>query len=113
MMHSDWIEVAIGTSFWGLIPFAAALITAWWMLIACIRSNAFSPEQRQLALECFALLGMLTVHSFFNDELSWHCPLLYFAILGYAEFIRRQRKAGSEYAPIALERRFWQSPTTV
>jgi hypothetical protein len=83
------------------------------MLIACIRSNAFSPEQRQLALECFALLGMLTVHSFFNDELSWHCPLLYFAILGYAEFIRRQRKAGSEYAPIALERRFWQSPTTV
>jgi O-antigen ligase len=113
MMHSDWIEVAIGTSFWGLIPFAAALIAAWWMLIACIRSNAFSPEQRQLALECFALLGMLTVHSFFNDELSWHCPLLYFAILGYAEFIRRQRKAGSEYAPIALERRFWQSPTTV
>jgi hypothetical protein len=109
MMHSDWIEVAIGTSFWGLIPFAGALIAAWWMLIKCIRSNAFSPEQRQLALECFALLGMLTVHSFFNDELSWHCPLLYFAILGYAEFIRVQRKAESEHVP--TEGRLWQSAT--
>jgi hypothetical protein len=109
MMHSDWIEVAIGTSFWGLIPFAAALIAAWWMLIKCIRSNAFSPEQRQLALECFALLGMLTVHSFFNDELSWHCPLLYFAILGYAEFIRVQRKAEPEHVP--TEGRLWQSAT--
>jgi O-antigen ligase len=93
MMHSDWIEVLIGTSFWGLIPFAGALIAAWYFLIKCIRGPAFSPDQRQLALECFALLGMLTLHSFFNDELSWHCPLLYFAILGYAEFVRVQSKA--------------------
>jgi hypothetical protein len=107
MMHSDWIEVAIGTSFWGLIPFAAALIAAWWMLIKCIRSNAFSPEQRQLGLECLALLCMLTLHSFFNDELSWHCPLLYFMILGYAEFIRRQRKAEPAYAPRRTQ--LWQT----
>ncbi len=92
MMHSDWIEVIIGTSFWGLIPFAGALIAAWWYLFRCIRSDIFTPEQRQLALELFALLGMLTLHSFFNDELSWHCPLLYFAILGYAEFIRTYPK---------------------
>ncbi len=92
MMHSDWIEVLIGTSFWGIIPFAAALLMAWWYLYRCIRSDAFSADQRQLALELFALLGMLTMHSFFNDELSWHCPLLYFAILAYAEFIRRSRK---------------------
>ncbi|HEY3975347.1 MAG TPA: O-antigen ligase family protein [Candidatus Sulfotelmatobacter sp.] len=93
MMHSDWIEVLIGTSFWGIIPFAGALIAAWWYLYRCIRSDVFSPDQRQLALEMFALLGMLTMHSFFNDELSWHCPLLYFAILGYAEFVRQSQKA--------------------
>jgi hypothetical protein len=102
MMHSDWIEILIGTSVWGLIPFAGALIAAWWYLYRCIRSDVFSPEQRQLALELFALLGMLTMHSFFNDELSWHCPLLYFAILGYAEYVRVQRKAQRTYA---LERR--------
>jgi hypothetical protein len=61
-------------------------------LFRCIRSDIFTPEQRQLALELFALLGMLTLHSFFNDELAWHCPLLYFAILGYAEFIRTYPK---------------------
>lgn len=109
MMHSDWIEILIGTSFWGVIPFAGALIAAWWFLIRCIRSNAFAPEQRQLALECFALLGMLTVHSFFNDELSWHCPLLYFAILGYAEFVRVQGKAEPEHVP--MEPRAWQLDT--
>jgi len=92
MMHSDWIEVLLGTSFWGLIPFAGALLAAWYYLFRCIRSDVFTPEQRQLALELFALLGMLTLHSFFNDELAWHCPLLYFAILGYAEFIRTYPK---------------------
>ncbi len=102
MMHSDWIEVLIGTSVWGLIPFAGALIATWWFLFRCIRSNVFSPDQRQLALELFALLGMLTMHSFFNDELSWHCPLLYFAILGYAEWVRVHRKPQFSYA---LERR--------
>lgn len=102
MMHSDWIEVLVGTSFWGLIPFAGALIAAWWYLYRCIRSDTFTADQRQLALELFALLGMLTMHSFFNDELSWHCPLLYFAILGYAEWVRQQRKAQLSQA---LERR--------
>ena len=92
MMHSDWIEILIGTSFWGIIPFAGALLAAWYYLFRCMRSNIFAPEQRQLALELFALLGMLTMHSFFNDELSWHCPVLYFAILAYAEFIRTYPK---------------------
>jgi hypothetical protein len=43
---------------------------------------------------------MLTMHSFFNDELSWHCPLLYFAILGYAEWVRVQRKTQHAYAQV-------------
>jgi len=103
MMHSDWVEVIIGTSFWGLIPFTVALVAAWWYLVKCIRSNAFSPDQRQLALEFFALLGMLTLHSFFNDELSWHCPLLYFAILGYAEFVRVKVKSEPRHALTAPE----------
>lgn len=92
MMHSDWIEVVIGTSFWGLIPFTAALLGAWWYLIRCVRGSKFTEEQRQLALEMIALLAMLTLHSFFNDEMSWHAPLLYFSIVAYAEFARRRNK---------------------
>jgi O-Antigen ligase len=97
MMHSDWIEVVIGTSLWGLIPFTAACVGTWWFLIRCIRSSAFSDDQRQLALELLSLLGMLTLHSFFNNELSWHAPLLYFSILAYAEFIRRSGKPGGMF----------------
>lgn len=99
MMHSDWVEVLIGTSFWGVIPFAAALLAAWWFLGVGIRNERFTHDQRQLALELFAILGMLTMHSFFNDELSWHAPLLYFCTLGYAEFVRVNRKPELRFAP--------------
>ncbi len=109
MMHSDWIEVLIGTSFWGLIPFAGALVAAWYYLIRCIRSDIFTAEQRQMALELFALLGMLTMHSFFNDELSWHCPVLYFAILAYAEFIRTYPKI--EHRPALVLRNMSFQPS--
>jgi hypothetical protein len=98
MMHSDWIEVLIGTSFWGIIPFAGALLAAWWFLFRCIRSKQYEPDQRQLAVEALGLLGMLTLHSFFNDELSWHCPLLYFSILGYAEYLRTYPKRAASLA---------------
>jgi uncharacterized membrane protein (GlpM family) len=108
MMHSDWIEVLIGTSFWGIIPFAAALIAAWYYLFRCMRSDIFTPEQRQMALELFALLGMLTLHSFFNDELSWHCPVLYFAILAYAEFIRTYPKIEHRPALVLRNMQFQQ-----
>jgi hypothetical protein len=35
--------------------------------------------------------------------LSWHCPLLYFAILGYAEFVRVKVKAEPRHALTAPE----------
>jgi hypothetical protein len=95
MMHSDWVEILIGTSLWGLVPFAVGLLAAWWFLLRAVGSHRYRPEQRQLALELLAILGMLTLHSFFNDELSWHAPLLYFAILGYADFLRTSLRGES------------------
>jgi O-antigen ligase len=109
MMHSDWIEVLIGTSFWGIIPFAGALLAAWYYLFRCMRGSIYRPEERQLALELFALLGMLTMHSFFNDELSWHCPVLYFSILAYAEYIRTYPKIEHKPALVLRKLNFEQS----
>jgi hypothetical protein len=88
MMHSDWVEVIIGTSFLGFLPFAAAFVMSWYYLLRCVRSPQFTQDQRQLALEMIAILAMLSIHSFFNNELGWHVPLLYFCILGFAEWIR-------------------------
>lgn len=97
-LHNDFLEVAVGTSFWGLIPFVLALVLTWVILARAVRNPSLAPNERQLALECVGILGVLTVHAFFNTDLSWHAPLIYFAALGCAEFLRRQSKLRRTYA---------------
>jgi O-antigen ligase len=89
-LHSDWLDIAVGMSFWGVLLFAAAVVGTWWVLVKVYRSSSYSGLERQLAIECAGVMGLLTLHSFFNNELSWHCPLTFFAVLGYAEFLRRK-----------------------
>lgn len=91
-LHNDYLEVAIGTSFWGLIPFLIALGGTWWVLLRSVRNTTLEPHERQLALEGIGVIGVLTLHSFFNTDMSWHAPLIYLTILGYAEFLRRSQK---------------------
>jgi len=40
------------------------------------------------------------VRSFFSPNLFWHVPLIFFAVLSYAEFLRRKKTS-----PAALPRR--------
>jgi O-antigen ligase len=89
-LHSDWMEILVGTSFWGIITFAAAVLGTWWFLIKALGSSRFATFEKQLAVEAIGITGLLTLHSFFNDELSWHPPLLFLAVLGYAELLRRR-----------------------
>jgi hypothetical protein len=91
-MHSDWMEVLAGTSLWGLIPFLAALVGCWVVLVRSTWDRSLSADERQLLTEVLGVLGVITLRSFFNVELSWHAPFLYFAVVGYAEFLRRKRK---------------------
>lgn len=89
-LHSDWAEIAVGTSFWGIIVFLAAVLGTWWFLFKYIRTFSFSLFERQLAIEAIGILALLSVHSFFNNELSWHPALMFLAVLGYAEVLRRK-----------------------
>jgi hypothetical protein len=43
-----------------------------------------------MAFEGVGVLAVITVHSFFNVELTWHVPLLLFVLVGYAELLRRR-----------------------
>lgn len=95
-MHSDYLEVIVGTGIWGLIPLIAALAGTWWLLWRFIRESADS-ESRQLAYEGLAILALLTFRSIFNNMMTIHPPLPFLAILGCAEFLRRRRKALIEY----------------
>ena len=90
-MHSDYLEIIVGTSIWGLIPFLAALLGTWWFLTRYLRHSIVMSTDQQLAYEAIAVLGLLTFRSIFMTMLTWHPPLDYLVILGYAEFLRRRR----------------------
>lgn len=90
-MHSDYLEMIVGTGFWGLILFLIALLGTWWFLTRYLRNSTVMSVEHQLAYEAIVVLGMLTLRSIFMTMLTWHPPLHYLAILGYAEFLRRRR----------------------
>jgi len=92
-MHSDYLEILVGTSFWGMIPFLIALGATWWLLLRYVRDSSSDTEQRQLAFEALAILALLTFRSVFMTMLTWHPPLHFLAILGYGEFLRRRQHA--------------------
>lgn len=90
-MHSDYLEMIVGTGIWGLIPFLLALLGTWWFLTRYLRHSTAMSMDQQLAYEAIAVLGLLTVRSVFMTMLTWHPPLDYLVILGFAEFLRRRR----------------------
>ena len=89
-LHSDYLEVIVGTGIWGMVPLIAALVGTWWILLRFIRDSP-DPQQRQLVHEALAILALLTFRSFFNNMMTIHPPLPFLAILGYAEFLRRRK----------------------
>lgn len=97
-MHSDYLEVLVGTGIWGLIPLLAALAGTWWLLLRFVREYS-GTQEGQLAHEALAILALLTLRSAFNNMMTWHPPLPFLVIVGYAEFLRRRRKASVEFDP--------------
>jgi len=89
-LHSDWLEVIVGTSIWGLTPFLIALIWTWTVLIRSYRSRRLNPGDRQLTLEMIGVMAIISIHSFVNVEMTWHHPTLFLLVLGWAEFMRRR-----------------------
>jgi len=92
-LHSDYLDVLVGTGIWGMIPFIVALVGTWWLLLRYVRDSSFNPQARQLAYECLAVFALLTFRSVFMTMLTWHPPLHFLAILGYSEYSRRRRMA--------------------
>jgi O-antigen ligase len=90
-IHSDWMEVLTGSSFWGLLPFAAAVIGTWWIIGRSYSDQSLTADERKWLPEIAGVFGAITVRSFFNVEMCWHAPFLFLAIVTYAEFLRRKR----------------------
>ncbi len=89
-LHSDYLEIIVGTGIWGLIPALAALLGTWWFLVRYLQRSSEATLERQLAYEAVAVLGLLTFRSVFMTMLTWHPPLDFLVVLGTAEFLRRR-----------------------
>jgi hypothetical protein len=103
-IHSDWVEIIVGTGAWGLIPVLLVMGSAWYFLIRYTIDKRLKIEDRQLAYEAMAALSVVTARMFFMTDLSLHPPCHFFVALGAAEFLRRKMKksAAPEEAPAQL-----------
>lgn len=91
-VHSDWVEILVGTSFWGVLALAVVVVGSGWFLFRGSISRRLSGLERDMAVECAGVWAMLTLHSFFNDEFTLHPPLMFMAVIGFAELLRRRFK---------------------
>jgi O-antigen ligase len=89
-MHNTFVEVVVGTSFWGLVPVLVVLFATWWVLIRCLRNYPRSSPEREMALEAVGVLAVVSVRSVFTTHLILHTSLSFLLIVGCAELLRRQ-----------------------
>ncbi len=90
--HSDYIELLVGVGVVGTTLFATAIIWTLVTLFRQWRNTSLSPQDRQTSMECFSVVFLLFIHSFFNVELTWHAPMFFLVCVGWAEFLRRKIK---------------------
>jgi len=100
-IHSDWVEIIVGTGAWGLTPVLILMTMAWWILVKNTINARLNEADRQLAYEGMAVLAVVTARMFFMTDLSLHPPSHFFVALGAAEFLRRKlkRQEGWEQLP--------------
>jgi O-antigen ligase len=93
-LHSDYVEALVGIGVWGPLLVIAGLLATWWVLLRCFRHLPVASRERQLALEAIAVLGILSVRTGVMGIIISQPPILYFSILGYAEYLRRRYRRG-------------------
>jgi len=94
-LHSDYVEALVGIGIWGPLLVAAGLLATWWVLLRYFRRLPAASPERQLAVEAIAILGLLTVRTGVMGVIISQPPMQYFAILGYAEYLRRRFQRGA------------------
>jgi O-antigen ligase len=95
-LHNTYLEILIGTSIWGLTPIVTVLLGTWAMLVRSFRYAWPTHLERQLAVEAIAVLGVITVRTFFSSGLVGHPDLGFLTVVAYAELLRRRLAAGAQ-----------------
>jgi O-antigen ligase len=90
-IHNTFLEVLLGTGFWGLVPVLLALLGTWWMLMRFLKRSFVEGTDRALIVEALAVLSVVSVRSVFMTHLIWHPSLTFLMVVGYAEYLRRKQ----------------------
>jgi O-antigen ligase len=93
-LHSNIIEPLVDTGVFGLLFILLALVGAWWYLYRGYRSAKLNSSEARLAVECMAILALLTLRCTVSSTLTNHPAMPFLAVLGYAEYVRRRLKFG-------------------
>jgi len=91
-IHSDWVEILVGTGVLGFMLAVLVLLGTWWCLIRSYRRLSLTPLEHEMAIEAIGILGVVSIRSIFSPDLFWHPPIVFFAIVGYAEFLRSRQR---------------------
>jgi O-antigen ligase len=90
-IHSDWVEMLVGTGLVGFIPAFLAFAGTWRYLIKPVQRTTMTSLERQLRIEGIGVLAVMSVRSTFSNALFWHPPIVFFAILAYAQWLMMRR----------------------
>lgn len=88
-VHNTYLEAALGVGIIGLFALLATFLGVWASLVRELRRPVFDPARRQLALEVMAVLGVITVRSFFSVGLVVHYDIDFMTLVGFAELCRQ------------------------
>ena len=92
-LHNTYLEAMLGIGILGPLLVLACLIIVWWRMLTSFFRRTRGELERSLFLEATGVLMVVTVRSVFTTDLIWHSALPWLLVLGYAELLRRQRRA--------------------
>ena len=89
---NTWLEILLGVGLIGAFFAVAAFLRTWKNLAEATFSSKNGTLLHCLAVEGVGILALISVRSMFTTNIFWHPPLLFFLVMGYAEFLYRHYK---------------------
>lgn len=86
---NTWLEILIGVGLAGVVFVVAAFLRTWKNLLEATLSSKNGTLIHCLAVEAIGILALISVRSMFTTNIFWHPPLIFFLVMGYAEFLYR------------------------
>jgi O-antigen ligase len=93
-IHNAWLEILLGVGLIGFLPFLVTFLRVWPNLLRPLDTRRTPTTARELRIEAVGFFVMLCFRSIFSVEFTWHPPLQFFLVLGFAELLRRGRVRG-------------------